>query len=425
MGATLAEKIIARAAGRESVSPGDVVTAKVDLAMMHDAGGPRRVKPMLEELDARIWDPEKVVVISDHMVPAVDAVSAGVLQLTRDWVAEQGIPHFHDMQGICHVVLPERGHLKPGMFVVGGDSHSTTGGAFGAFMFGVGATDLAGVLVTGETWIKVPETIRIEWSGSLGQGVSAKDINLALCARLGMDGGRYQAIEYTGSLVNALPMQERMTLANMAAELQAQAGLIAPDQTTADYLAKCGCSDVDLETWQPDPDAAVAETHHFDADTLAPQVAAPHSPANAAAVDEHEGTPINQAYIGSCTGAKLTDLHMAAEVLKGRKVAPGVRLLVAPASRNEMTVAMADGTMAALSEAGAIVMPSGCGACAGFGPGVLTDNEVCISSTSRNFQGRMGANTARVYLGSPYTVAAAAIAGEVKDPRHFLSEGSS
>lgn len=425
MGATLAEKIIARAASRDSVTPGDVVTANVDLAMMHDSSGPRRVKPILERLGAAVWDTRKVVVISDHFVPAVDAESARILNLTRSWVAEQNIENFHDMQGICHVVLPERGHLRPGMFVVGGDSHSTTGGAFGVFMFGVGATDMAGVLVTGETWVKVPHTIRIEWSGKLGTGVAAKDINLALCARLGMDGGKYQAIEYTGSLVSALPMQERMTLCNMAAELGAQTGLIAPDETTAAYLSGRTGDDVDLARWQPDPDASYMEDHHFDADTLAPQVAAPHSPSNAAAVDEHEGTAIDQAYIGACTGAKLADLRMAAEVLRGRKVASNVRLLVAPASRNDSTEAMKDGTMAALAEAGAIMMPSGCGACAGYGPGVLAEDEVCISSTSRNFQGRMGAKSAQVYLGSPYTVAAAAIAGEVKDPRHFLDGNAS
>lgn len=218
---TLAQKIIAHAAGVETVAPGEIVTCKVDLAMIHDSGGPRRVQPILEKLGVGVWDPEKVVLISDHYVPAVDAESARILDLTRKFAAAQNLPHFYDMQGICHIVLPERGHLKPGMFVVGGDSHSPTGGAFGCFMFGIGATDMAGVLATGETWVRVPETIRIEVTGGLPLGVSAKDVMLALCARLGMDGGDYQVVEYVGDTIAALPMAERMTLCNMAAELGA------------------------------------------------------------------------------------------------------------------------------------------------------------------------------------------------------------
>jgi 3-isopropylmalate/(R)-2-methylmalate dehydratase large subunit len=422
MAQTLAEKIIARAAGRETVRPGQIVTCKVDLAMIHDSGGPRRAKPILDRLGVKVWDPQRVVVVSDHYVPPVDAESAAILKLTRDWVAEQGVAHFYDMQGICHVVLPERGHLRPGMFVVGGDSHSPTGGAFGAFMFGVGATEMAGVLATGEIWLKVPETILIEGRGRLGLGVCAKDIMLHLCATLGMDGGRYQAIQYAGEAVAALPMTERMTLSNMAAELGAQTGLIAPDATTAAYIRAAGADPGDIAAWQGDPGAAHAEHRRFDASALGPQVAAPHSPANSAPVESYEPVKIDQAYIGACTGAKLVDLHMAASVLKGRHVARGVRLLVAPASTRVAAQAAADGTMAVLTEAGAILMPSGCGACAGYGAGVLAENEVCIASTARNFKGRMGAASAQVYLGSPYTVAASAVAGHLSDPRGFLAE---
>lgn len=420
---TLAEKLVARAAGMESVRPGEVITAKVDLAMMHDSGGPRRVAPMLERLQAKVWDPDKVVVVSDHYVPAVDAESAGILDLTRKWVKAAGISRFHDMQGICHVVLPERGHLKPGMFVVGGDSHSPTGGAFGAYMFGVGATEMCGVLVTGEIWLRVPQTILLNWTGKLGRGVVAKDMILAMCAKLGMDGGQYQAIQYAGDTLADLPMQERMTLSNMAAELGAQAGLIAPDTVTKDYLIKAGVpeSEIDITQWQTDANAIVAERHGFDAAALSPMVAAPHSPANSAAVAEHKGVVIDQAYIGACTGAKINDLRMAAEVLRGRKVASGTRLLIAPASTRTTAEAAADGTLAALTEAGAILLSTGCGACAGYGAGVLAENETCIASTARNFKGRMGASSSKVYLGSPYTVAAAAVAGKVVDPRELLS----
>jgi 3-isopropylmalate/(R)-2-methylmalate dehydratase large subunit len=420
---TLAEKLVARAAGVDAVRPGEVVTAKVDLAMMHDSGGPRRVAPMLERLQAKLWDPNKVVVISDHYVPAVDAESAGILDLTRKWVKAAGVTKFHDMQGICHVVLPERGHLRPGLFVVGGDSHSPTGGAFGTYMFGVGATEMCGVLVTGEIWLRVPETILLHWSGKLGPGVAAKDMILAMCAKLGMDGGRYQAIQYGGGTLTALSMQERMTLSNMAAELGAQTGLIAPDSVTRDYLLAAGVPDgeIDIATWQGDAEAKVAERHDFDAAMLSPMVAAPHSPANSAAVDEHRGIAIDQAYIGACTGAKINDLRMAASVLKGRKVASGTRLLIAPASARTTAEAAADGTLATLTEAGAILLSSGCGACAGYGAGVLAENETCIASTARNFKGRMGAGSSKVYLGSPYTVAAAAVAGHIVDPRELLS----
>jgi 3-isopropylmalate/(R)-2-methylmalate dehydratase large subunit len=419
---TLAEKLVARAAGAAAVRAGDVVTARVDLAMMHDSGGPRRVAPMLERLQARLWDPDRVVVISDHYVPAVDAESAGILDLTRKWVKAAGVSKFHDMQGICHVVLPERGHLRPGMFVVGGDSHSPTGGAFGAYMFGVGATEMCGVLVTGEIWLRVPETILLHWSGRLPAGVVAKDMILAMCAKLGMDGGRYQAIQYAGETIDSLAMQERMTLSNMAAELGAQAGLIAPDGVTRDYLLAAGVpgSEIDTLAWQGDAGAKV-ERHDFDAAALSPMVAAPHSPANSAAVGEHRGIMIDQAYIGACTGAKINDLRMAAAVLKGRRVASGTRLLIAPASARTTAEAAADGTLATLTEAGAILLSSGCGACAGYGAGVLAENETCIASTARNFKGRMGAGSSKVYLGSPYTVAASAVAGRIADPREFLS----
>ncbi|WP_198019543.1 MULTISPECIES: 3-isopropylmalate dehydratase large subunit [unclassified Aminobacter] len=416
---TLAEKIIAKAAGRASVAPGEVVTTKVDLAMIHDSGGPRRVEPILKRLGVGLFDRDKVVLISDHYVPGDTEEGAAILALTREWAKEKKVA-FYDGEGICHVVLPERGHLKPGMLVVGGDSHSPTGGAFGAYMFGVGATEMAGVLATGEIWLRVPETIRIEWTGKLGAHLMAKDMVLAMCGRLGMDGGRYQAIEYAGETVRALSMQERMTLSNMAAELGAQAGLIAPDKTTIDWLAEHGATDLpDPADWQGDPDAPVAETHFFNADELAPQVAAPHSPANAAPVTDYEPTRIDVAYIGACTGAKYVDLKAAAEIIRGRRLAPGVELLVAPSSKRDQERAARDGIMKVLEDAGAKVLPNACGICAGYGSARLGEDVTCISTTARNFRGRMGAKSSKVYLGSPYTVAASAIAGRIADPREI------
>ncbi len=419
---TLAQKLVARAAGRATVAPGEIVTCRVDLAMMHDSGGPRRVKPMLERLGAKVWDPDKVVVITDHYLPANDDESKRILATAREWVKDAGVKRFYDGIGICHVVLPEQGHLRPGMFVVGGDSHSPTGGAFGAYMFGIGATEMLGVLVTGEIWLKVPHTILVGWDGAFGDGVAAKDVMLFLCGRFGMDGGGYQAVEYAGAAVERLPMQERMTLANMTAEFGGQAGLIAPDAVTRDYLAAAGVADddVDTATWRTDAGAPLAAHHRFDAGALAPQVAAPHSPANSRAVDEYRDVRIATAYIGACTGAKLADLRMAARVLKGKRVAPGVRLLVAPASLRDQESARAEGTLAALLEAGGQLLANACGACAGYGELRFGADEVAISSTARNFRGRMGAASSQVYLGSPYTVAAAAVTGRIADPREML-----
>jgi 3-isopropylmalate/(R)-2-methylmalate dehydratase large subunit len=433
MAETLAEKIIARAANRKKVCPGEIVTCNVDLAMMHDSGGPRRIKPILERLHAKVWDADKVVLVSDHYAPAVDAESAAILSLTRKWAVENGIKNFYDQEGICHVILPERGHLLPGMFVVGGDSHSPTGGAFGCFMFGVGATDMASILITGKTWIKVPNTIRIEITGTPGDdsviadGVSAKDIILYLCSRLGVGGAEYQVIEYTGDIISHLSISERMTLTNMTAELGAQTGLIAADETTFNYIRQTGRKQerqvrVDNNSaLQSDDDAYFSATHKVNVAELVPYVAMPDSPDNAVTIEKVSGVQIQQAYIGACTGAKLEDLQMAARVLKNNTVAKGIRLLIAPASIQTTAAAAADGTLKILTESGAILMPSGCGACAGYGAGILAEGEVCISSTARNFKGRMGHPTSKVYLGSPYTVAASAIVGHITDPRKFLN----
>jgi 3-isopropylmalate/(R)-2-methylmalate dehydratase large subunit len=419
---TLAEKILARAAGRKSVSPGEIVTCKVDLAMVHDSSGPRRLAPMLDRLGAKPWDPSRIVIITDHYVPAFDAESAAILDLTRKWVAEQGVTKFHDMQGICHIVLPERGYLRPGMFAVGGDSHSPTAGAWGCFMFGIGATEMLGVMVTGEIWVKVPQTHLVRWRGKLAHGLTAKDMMLKLCREMGLGVVRYGVVEYAGPAIADMTMPERMVLTNMSAELGAQTGIIAPDNVAVAALQAVGIDTVDALDWQSDADAGYAKVWEFDADVLAPQVAAPHTPENSAPVGEYPNVRIDQCYIGACTGAKLTDLHMAAEILRGRKVARTTRLLVAPASTRITAAAAADGTLAALTEAGAIMMASGCGACAGYGAGVLAEKEVCLSSTARNFKGRMGHAGSFVYLGSPYTVAASAVTGRITDPRAILAE---
>ncbi|BAO90019.1 3-isopropylmalate dehydratase large subunit [Caballeronia cordobensis] len=419
---TLTQKLLAAACGRDTVAVGEIVTCRVDLAMFHDSSGPRRLQPMLDTLGATLWDKSKVVLVLDHYVPAQDDESRRIVRIARDWAAQQALPHVYDSVGICHVVLPEHGHLRPGMFCVGGDSHSPTGGAFGAYMFGIGSTEMLGVAVSGEIWVKVPETIRMHWEGRLGDGVTAKDMMLHMIGRFGMNGGRYQAIEFCGDAVRALPMQERMTLSNMSAELGSQVGLVAPDAVTLDYLRSVGLTreldDIDVTRWQSDEGAA-AEVHRFDAGALAPQIAAPHSPANTKPVQAFEGVAVDVAYLGACTGAKLEDLRAAARVLKGRRVADGLRFMVAPASARDEAQAAREGVMDVLRDAGAQVLANSCGACAGYG-GSIPEGATVLSSTARNFRGRMGAESAQVYLGSPYSVAAAALTGRIADARDML-----
>jgi 3-isopropylmalate/(R)-2-methylmalate dehydratase large subunit len=424
--ATLVEKVIARAAGVASVRPGDIVVAQVDFAFAHDSSGPRRWQPILDELGTGLWDPSRIAIISDHFSPAADADSAAILKLTRDFARRHGVETFFDMVGICHLVLPQQGLIRPGDFIAGGDSHTPMAGAFGAYAAGFGATDMAAIVATGETWLSVPETIRVEWSGQLARGVTAKDVMLLLCRQLGLDNA-FKAVEFAGDTVTAMGMAERMVLCNMAAELGAETGVIAPDDETFDYLAATGRPIEDRDyalSLRSDAAADYAAIHQFRASALAPQIAAPHSPANTSDAGDFAHVAINQAYIGACVGAKIEDLRMAAEILRGRHVAAGVRLLVAPASSRTLAQAAEDGTLAILAEAGAILLSSGCGACAGYGAGVLAAGEVCISSTNRNFRGRMGDNAAEVYLGSPFSVAAAAVAGHIVDPRDLLARSA-
>ena len=420
---TLAEKVIARASGRAEVRPGQIVTARVDFAFAHDSSGPRRWRPYLEDLGVGLWDPSKVAIVSDHYVPAVDAESAAILKETRTFAKDFGVANFFDMVGICHLVLPEHGLIRPGAFIAGGDSHTPMAGAFGAYAAGYGATDMAAIVATGETWLAVPETLRVDWHGVFGQGVVAKDVMLFLCRELGLDNA-FTAIEYGGPTIEAMSMAERMVLSNMAAELGCETGIVAPDEMTFDYLAQVGAPVMDRAAALAvgsDLDCTYKARHRFEAGELQPQIAAPHAPDRVCNVGDIGKVSIDQAYIGACVGAKISDLRMAAEVLKGRKVAAGVRLLVAPASSKTTEQAAREGTLATLIEAGAILLPSGCGACAGMGAGLLAQGDTCISTTNRNFKGRMGHKDAHVYLGSPYSVAAAAVAGHITDPRAMMN----
>ncbi len=418
MAMTLAEKIIARACARQKVRPGQIVTCSVDLAMVHDSSGPRRLAPMLESIGAQVWDPDRLVVITDHFVNETDIDSLQIQKFTQQWVGDTGIRHYHKAVGICHIVLPEAGYLQPGMFLVGGDSHSSTAGAFGCFMIGIGATEMAGVVASGEIWIRVPQTLGINITGQLPPGVAAKDVMLKLCARIGIMGANYKAIQFSGPAVTAMAMDERMVLTNMCAELGAKTGLIEADAITAQALHQAGHPEIDTQTWVGDADADFETCLEIIADELEPQVAAPHSPENSRPVGDHCGTKLDQAYLGACTGAKLADLRMAAAILKNRQ--SRIPLYIAPASVKIERQAKKEGLLDIFTACGAQLLPTGCNACIGLGPARLGAQQIGISSSSRNFPSRMGSASSGTYLASPYTVAASAIHGCITDPRTTL-----
>ncbi|WP_394728810.1 aconitase/3-isopropylmalate dehydratase large subunit family protein [Altererythrobacter sp. GH1-8] len=418
----MVEKILSRGCGAADVSPGTSVVVDIDLVFGHEGSGPRRWQPILDELSCDVWDPAKVAVVVDHYTPATAVKSAEFIQQAKVFAERHRLAHFLDSVGISHIVLAERGVLRPGMIVAGGDSHTTMGGAFGTYSAGYGLTDMGAMVATGKTWVQVPHTLRIECDGAFGQGVTAKDLMLRLCRDLGME-NTFCVAEFAGSTIDNLSMWERMVLCNMAAELGCDSGIVAPDAVTFDFLRQVGAPIEDEDqaaSLASDIDAEFIQTHRVEVAALAPQIAAPHSPQNSGDAADYSGQEIDQAYIGACVGAKLDDLHSVAKVLRGRQVAKGVKLLIAPASTAITHEATRDGTLDILLSAGAILLPTGCGACAGLGAGVLAPGQRCISSTNRNFQGRMGSSEAEVYLGSPYSVAAAAVAGRIVDPREML-----
>lgn len=420
MGKTLAEKILAAKAGQPGVSAGDIINARVDCAMMDDILGPRvEIAEQIKRLQAKVWDVDKVVIISDHYSPAANVKQAEILRFTRMWAQEYGIKNFFEGQGPCHQILAEKGFSLPGTLLVGTDSHTCTAGAFGCFGTGIGSTEMLGVLVTGEIWLRVPESIKIVWNGTLPQGVMAKDIVLKTLGDIGHAGATYKVMEFKGSTITEMPMDERMCLTNMAVEAGAKTGLVAADDKTLEYLAVRG-KKINESMLYSDADAVYVSEMYYDAVKLEPQVACPHEVDNVKNIKEVEGITIDQAYLGSCTGGRLSDLQAAANILKGRKVASSCRLLVSPASRDIWLQAARTGLLDILAEAGAVILAPSCGACLGVHSGILAGGERCISSTNRNFIGRMGSKQAEVYLGSALSVAAAAIRGAITDPRQYL-----
>ncbi len=415
MGQSFTQKILARGAGKSSVAISEIVDVTPDVVMSHD--NTAAISATFKRMGvARLDDPKRHVIVLDHCVPAASEKYAQNHKTIREFVAEQGIENFYDInRGICHQVLPEQGHVRPGALIVGSDSHTTTYGALGAFAAGIGRSETAAIMAIGRIWLRVPETMQVRVAGTFPARVGAKDFILRVIGDLGADGGLYQAVEFVGQAIDDMPVDDRLTLCNMTAEMGAKNGYMLPDDKTRTWLAARGVTE--FEPVLSDPDTVYARVLEYDVTDLEPQVAAPHTVDNVHPVSEVAGTPIHQALLGTCTNGRLGDLQRAAALLRGKRIDPRVRMLVFPASVEVYRDAMRDGTFLTLSEAGAVIMNAGCGPCLGAHEGILAPGEVCLSTANRNFRGRMGSREADVYLGSPETVAASALTGHITDPR--------
>lgn len=415
----ITEKILADAAGVAEVTPGEIIEARVDLAMTHDGTSPPTIRTFREIAarggPKRVWDPERIVMVFDHNVPPNTIGAAEFQRVTSEFASEQGINNiFKNAEGICHQVLPEKGFVRPGMVIVGADSHTCTYGAFGAFATGMGATDMAMVFATGKTWFMVPEAMRIEVTGQLQGFTTAKDVILKIIGEIGADGATYRAVEFTGSTVDEMDVAGRMTICNMAVEMGAKNGIMEPSREIIRYVkSRTGR---DFRGYRSDRDSQYVEDHHFDVSDLEPQVACPDDVDNVSPVHRVEGTHIDEAFLGSCTNGRYEDLKMAADVLGDRRVHDDVRFIVAPASREIYLRALEDGIIETFLRAGAIVCNPGCGPCLGAHMGVLAPGEVSIATTNRNFRGRMGDPSSKVYLANPAVVAESAVKGVISPP---------
>jgi 3-isopropylmalate/(R)-2-methylmalate dehydratase large subunit len=418
----IVEKILANASGKKHVSPDDIVEANIDVAMTHDLTGPLAIKSFREIGTKKVWNKDKVVIILDHLVPASSVISAGLHKIVRNFAEEQNIENFYDVGrgGVCHQVMPEQGHVRPGEVIVGSDSHTCTYGAFGAFATGIGSTEMAAVFATGKLWFRVPEVIKVDVKGKFQKWVTAKDMTLNIVGRIGADGAIYKGLEFGGSTIKDLTVDGRMVLCNMAVEMGAKAGIIEPDQKTLDYVK--ARTDKPFNPVKSDKDATYERVVDVDVSELEPQVAVPHSVDNIKPVTEVEGTEVNQAFIGSCTNGRLEDLQSAAQILKGKKINRNVRLIVIPASQEIYLNALNEGLIKTFMEAGATIGNPNCGPCLGGHMGIMADGEACISTSNRNFIGRMGSTKSFVYLASPATVAASALTGTITDPRKDMEK---
>jgi 3-isopropylmalate/(R)-2-methylmalate dehydratase large subunit len=403
MGKTISEKILARASGREEASAGEIVKARVDVAMMPDLTTILAVNAMKAMGVERVWDPEKVVAILDHVAPASTLMAATVHRDIRRWAKEQNLKHLYGVEsGVCHQVLPEKGHVKPGHLVIGADSHTCTHGAFGAFATGVGSTDMGAILATGKIWLRVPETIKVRVEGELPQLVTPKDVILKIAGLIGADGATYNALEFHGDTISEMSVSGRMTLCNMAIELGGKAGIVEPDDKTYGYLRER--TNGVFHPVFADEDASYRMVQDVPVDDLEPQIACPHKVDNVKPIGEVMGTKIDQSFIGSCTNGRLEDLKIAASMLKGKKIHPDVRLLIVPASQRVYLEALDEGIIRDLVEAGAMFSNPSCGACFGGHIGLLAPGEVGLTTSNRNFRGRQGSPESEVYLSSPAVI---------------------
>lgn len=417
MGKTIAEKILSMHSGLDA-SANEIVVADLDFVMGQDGTSPLAIQAFREMAGQKLFDPRRVAMVIDHSAPSpLEGVSA-LHALMRNFAGEHGMTLYDIGEGVCHQLVPEKGHVVCGDLVVGADSHTCTYGALNAFATGVGSTDLAAAMMSGKLWFKVPESIKLVFNGRLPAGVYAKDLIISVITDLTADGATYMAAEYLGEAIDNLSIEGRFTISNMAIEMGAKAGLMVADEKTLEWVKRHGGRTP--RPVSPDPDAVYAWVKEYDVSELPPQVARPHTVDNGAAVTEVAGTPIQQAVLGTCTNGRLEDLRVAAGILEGRKIHPGVRFIVAPASRQVMLAAIKEGVLQTLIEAGAAVVTPGCGPCVGTHNGVPSDGENVISTANRNFKGRMGNGKAFIYLASPATVAASALAGEIADPREFL-----
>ena len=412
---TIAQKILAAKSGQKEVVPGQFIIAGVDLVMANDITGPPAIEPFRATGKTKVFDPERVVLVPDHFTPNKDVASAEQCKTLRDFAAAQKTRYYEvGRLGIAHVSLPEDGLISPGMLILGADSHTCTYGALNAMGVGIGHTDAAAAMATGKTWLRVPETIRVELSGRLKGSASAKDAILTLLGMIGTDGARYQVLEFGGPGMASLPVEGRLTMANMTTEAGAKAGLFEADAETMAYLA---AAEAPAGTpTGPDEDAAYVKKVELDLSRVVPVAAKPHSPANAAPVSEQRQTKVDQVIIGSCTNGRLSDLAVAAGILKDRQVAPDCRAVILPGSQKVWLKALQAGYLEIFARAGAVVSPPSCGPCLGGHLGIMAQGEACLSTTNRNFRGRMGHAESLVYLASPATAAATAVTGRISSP---------
>lgn len=417
----LTEKILAKASCKTKVKPDNIIDANVDMVMVHDLTGPLAVEAFKRIGIGNVWDNQKIVIILDHQVPAESVKAAELHKMLRAFAKEQDICLYDvGRGGICHQVLPEKGHVLPGTVILGADSHTCTHGAFGAFATGIGSTEAAAVFATGKIWFKVPRTIKVNVQGKLKTYVTPKDLILSIVGQIGADGATYKAIELGGSTIREMSMAGRMTLCNMTVEMGAKNGIIEPDEITRRFLE--GRTNKPYESQKSDKDAKYEKTFEFDASDLEPMVACPSSVDNVKRATELSNVPIEQAFIGSCTNGRIEDLRLAAKVMKGNTVKDGVRALVIPASQEVYRQAVDEGLVEIFTDAGALVCSSACGPCLGGHIGLLAAGETCVSTSNRNFIGRMGSAQASVFLASPATVAASALTGKITDPREVRSK---